>query len=58
MKPWDGPGVLMANGQRAEPLRVVNIEIKTTQGKVAGTILMMQMDEIEFLLGIDLLSQL
>ncbi len=57
VKPWNGPGVLMANGQRGSPLGAVDIELETTRGRVEGKILMMQMDEVQLLLGMDLLSQ-
>jgi len=58
ISPWDGPGVTMANGQRGDPLGAVYVDIETTQGRVTGKILVMKMDEVNLLLGNDLLSQL
>ena len=58
VKPWNGPGVLMANGQRGSQLGAVDIELENTRGRVGRKILMMQMDEVQLLLGMDLLSSM
>lgn len=51
----------MANGQCGQPLGVdiefVSVDIETTRGRVASTILVMQMGEVGLLLGNDLLAQ-
>jgi len=55
---WDGPGVTMANDQRGTPLGAVDVDIVTTQGRVMGRIIVMQMEYVNLLLGNDLLSQM
>lgn len=58
IRPWDGPGVKMANGQQCIPQGAVKVDIETTIGRVVGEIIVMQMDGMDLLLGNDMLAQL
>ena len=48
----------MANGERDTPIGTVHIVVETKHGRISGKILVMKMDEVKLLLGIDLLYQL
>ncbi|KZS09875.1 Uncharacterized protein APZ42_025792, partial [Daphnia magna] len=54
---WDGPSVVMVNGQRAPPLGALELEIEHRGMKASGKVILLEMRGIELLLGNDFLSQ-
>lgn len=54
---WDGPSVVMVNGQKAPPLGAIELEIEHQGKRASGRVLVLEMRGIELLLGNDFLSQ-
>ncbi|KZS19714.1 Uncharacterized protein APZ42_013765 [Daphnia magna] len=54
---WDGPSVVMVNGQRAPPLGALELEIEHRGMKASGKVILLEMRGIELLLGNDFLSR-
>ncbi|KZS06442.1 Uncharacterized protein APZ42_030100 [Daphnia magna] len=54
---WDGPSVVMLNGQRAPPLGALELEIEHRGMKASRKVILLEMRGIDLLLGNDFLSQ-
>lgn len=54
---WDGPSVLMVNGQKIPPLGALELDIEHRGMKAKGKVILLEMNGIELLLGNDFLSQ-
>ncbi|KZS03950.1 Uncharacterized protein APZ42_033203 [Daphnia magna] len=54
---WDGPSVVMVNGQKAPPLGAFELKIEHRGMKASGKVILLEMRGIELLLGNDFLSQ-
>ncbi|KAK4006315.1 hypothetical protein OUZ56_011469 [Daphnia magna] len=54
---WDGPSVVMVNGQRFPPLGVLELEIEHRGMKASGKVIVLEMKWIELLLSNEFLIQ-
>jgi len=57
MKPWEGPALHMANGEKAEVYGTVEIDVSNDRGKAAGTALVMKLIDHDLLLGNNFIRQ-
>ncbi|KZS10306.1 Uncharacterized protein APZ42_025260 [Daphnia magna] len=57
IQPWKGPNILMANGSKAEPLGAAYITVQHRNKRAEGIAVVMQMEEMDLLLGNDFLKQ-
>ena len=57
MRPWDGPRVVLANGEQATLLGAATISVNHRMGTATGEDVVFGMDGIDLLLGNDFLRQ-
>jgi hypothetical protein len=57
MRPWDGPWVVMANGEQATLMGAVTISVNHKMGTATGESVVFGMDGIDLILGNDFLKQ-
>jgi predicted aspartyl protease len=57
MRPWDGPRVVMANGEQATLMGAATISVNHEMGTATGEAVVFGMDGIDLILGNDFLKQ-
>ncbi len=57
LESWHGPNIVMANGETVSPMGAAYITVTLHNKMAMGTALVLQMEDIDLLLGIDFLKQ-
>ena len=54
---WEGPEVTLANGKTFKPQKCIHLKVEHPEGEATGTALVMNLSEVDVLLGNDFLKQ-